>query len=108
MCIRDSPDTEISLEEARRALPHVQLGDVVSSEIKPKNFGRIAAQTARQAVSYTHLDVYKRQVQVHGTGAGLALLDVVQGLARACVGHASTGVGGQGGGDVQELSLIHI
>ena len=46
----DNPDTEISLEEARRALPHVQLGDVVSSEIKPKNFGRIAAQTARQVI----------------------------------------------------------
>ena len=46
----DNPDTEISLEEARRSLPHVQLGDVVSSEIKPKNFGRIAAQTARQVI----------------------------------------------------------
>lgn len=43
-------DTEISLEEARRALPAVQLGDVVSSELKPKNFGRIAAQTARQVI----------------------------------------------------------
>ena len=32
------------------SLPHVQLGDVVSSEIKPKNFGRIAAQTARQVI----------------------------------------------------------
>lgn len=46
----DNPDTEISLEEARRVLPRVQLGDVVSSEIKPKNFGRIAAQTARQVI----------------------------------------------------------
>ena len=46
----DNPDTEISLEEARRALHHVQVGDVVSSEIKPKNFGRIAAQTARQVI----------------------------------------------------------
>lgn len=45
-----NPDTEISLEEARRALPAVQLGDVVSSELKPKNFGRIAAQTARQVI----------------------------------------------------------
>ena len=45
-----NPDTEISLEDARRSLPTVQLGDVVSSEIKPKNFGRIAAQTARQVI----------------------------------------------------------
>ena len=46
----DNPYTEIALEEARRVLPNVQLGDVVSSEIKTKNFGRIAAQTARQVI----------------------------------------------------------
>ena len=46
----DNPATEISLEDARRSLPNVQLGDVVSSEIKTKNFGRIAAQTARQVI----------------------------------------------------------
>ena len=46
----DNPHTEISLEEARRALPRVQLGDVLRIEIKPKNFGRIAAQTARQVI----------------------------------------------------------
>ena len=46
----DNPYTEISLEEARRVLPRVQLGDVVSSELKTKNFGRIAAQTARQVI----------------------------------------------------------
>ena len=46
----DKPYTEISLEDARRSLPHVGLGDVVSSEIRTKNFGRIAAQTARQVI----------------------------------------------------------
>lgn len=46
----DNSFTEISLEEARRSLPHVALGDVIRIEIKPKNFGRIAAQTARQVI----------------------------------------------------------
>ena len=46
----DNPATEISLEEARRTLPSAQLGDVVRIEIKPRNFGRIAAQTARQVI----------------------------------------------------------
>lgn len=46
----DNPYSEISLEDARRKLPNVQLGDVVSSEVRPKNFGRIAAQTARQVI----------------------------------------------------------
>ena len=46
----DNPSTEISLEEARAVLPQAQLGDVVRMEIKPKSFGRIAAQTARQVI----------------------------------------------------------
>ncbi len=46
----DNPSTEISLEEARTVLPQAQLGDVVRMEIKPKSFGRIAAQTARQVI----------------------------------------------------------
>ena len=46
----DNPATEISLEAARAALPQAQVGDVVRIEIKPKSFGRIAAQTARQVI----------------------------------------------------------
>ena len=46
----DNPCTEMSLEEARAALPRAGLGDVLRIEIKPRNFGRIAAQTARQVI----------------------------------------------------------
>ena len=46
----DNPSTEISLEEARDVLPQAELGDVVRIEIKPRNFGRVAAQTARQVI----------------------------------------------------------
>ena len=46
----DNPATEISLEDARAVLPQAQLGDVVRIELKPRNFGRIAAQTARQVI----------------------------------------------------------
>ena len=46
----DNPHTEISLADAQKALPRAQLGDVLRIEIKPKNFGRIAAQTARQVI----------------------------------------------------------
>ena len=46
----DNPHTEMSLEDARKALPRAELGDVLRIEIKPKNFGRIAAQTARQVI----------------------------------------------------------
>ena len=46
----DDPECEIALEEVQKILPNARLGDIVSKEIKPKNFGRIAAQTARQVV----------------------------------------------------------
>ena len=45
-----NPSTEIALDEARKSLPAAQTGDVVRIEIKPRNFGRIAAQTARQVI----------------------------------------------------------
>ncbi len=44
------PLTEISLEEARRVQKDAQLGDTIWVEVTPKNFGRIAAQTAKQVL----------------------------------------------------------
>ncbi|MDQ0175783.1 transcription termination factor NusA [Bacillus chungangensis] len=42
---------EISLEEARAINPAYELEDVVEIEVTPKDFGRIAAQTAKQVVT---------------------------------------------------------
>lgn len=41
---------EISLEEARALNPSYSIGDEVEREATPRNFGRIAAQTAKQVV----------------------------------------------------------
>ncbi len=41
---------EILLDEARKLDPRYELGDLVEIEVTPKNFGRIAAQTAKQVV----------------------------------------------------------
>lgn len=47
----ETPDSEISLEEAkRRGEEDVVVGDVLRKEVFPENFGRIAAQTARQVI----------------------------------------------------------
>ena len=42
--------TEITLEAARSLNPEAQIGDQVEVESTPHNFGRIAAQTAKQVV----------------------------------------------------------
>ncbi len=41
---------EISLEDARKERPDYELEDVIEYEVTPKDFGRIAAQTAKQVV----------------------------------------------------------
>jgi len=46
----EDPRTEISLEEARELDPRYNLDDIVELEVTPKDFGRIAAQTAKQVV----------------------------------------------------------
>ena len=43
-------DLEIHVEKARQANPDVQIGEIVEQEIDPAYLGRIAAQTARQAI----------------------------------------------------------
>ena len=42
--------TQISLEEAKKINKSFKKGDVVQKELVPKNFGRIAAQTAKQVI----------------------------------------------------------
>lgn len=41
---------EMSLEEARLLDPEFEVGDLFESEVTPRSFGRIAAQTAKQVV----------------------------------------------------------
>jgi N utilization substance protein A len=42
--------TEVQLEAARKVQPEAQIGDMVIVESTPKDFGRVAAQTARQVI----------------------------------------------------------
>ena len=42
--------TEISLKEAKKIKPDIKEGDQIEIEIVPRNFGRIAAQTAKQVI----------------------------------------------------------
>ena len=46
----ESPDVEVSLEQARAFDPSFAVGDVLERDVTPKSFGRIAAQTAKQIV----------------------------------------------------------
>ena len=45
-----TPATEITLDAARRISKTAQLGDLVNVDVQTKDFGRIAAQTAKQVI----------------------------------------------------------
>ncbi|PTL35681.1 transcription termination/antitermination protein NusA [Candidatus Methylomirabilis limnetica] len=45
-----NPHVEISIDEAQLISPGAQLGDEIKTEMKAKEFGRIAAQTAKQVI----------------------------------------------------------
>lgn len=47
----NDPRLEISLSEAQAINPIYEAGDIVEIEVTPKDFGRIAAQTAKQVVT---------------------------------------------------------
>ena len=46
----EDPRLQISLPEAQVIDPRYELGHIVETEVTPRNFGRIAAQTAKQVV----------------------------------------------------------
>ena len=56
------PELEISLEDARKIDKNYNIGDIVNIEIKPKDFGRIAAQKAKQVVVQKIREIQKEMV----------------------------------------------
>ena len=45
------PSFQISVTEAKKKRPDVEVGDFVDVEVDPNRFGRIAAQTAKQVLT---------------------------------------------------------
>jgi len=44
------PNIHLTLEEARLIVPDINIGDTIEEEVTPKDFGRVAAATAKQVV----------------------------------------------------------
>ncbi|MDQ2918396.1 MAG: transcription termination factor NusA [Verrucomicrobiota bacterium] len=57
-----NPADEISLDKARRIKADAAVGEEVEVEVTPKNFGRIAAQTAKQAMMQRIRQVEKEMI----------------------------------------------
>jgi N utilization substance protein A len=71
--------TEVLLEEARRYDKDAELGMMVSVESTPKNFGRVAAQTARQVIQQRIRDAERSaQLEHYADQIGEIISGVVQ------------------------------
>lgn len=57
-----NPQDEIALSKARNIKPDVEIGQELEVEVTPKNFGRIAAQTAKQAIMQRIRQVEKEMI----------------------------------------------
>lgn len=86
----ENPSTEVTLKEAHKFEPDAELGGVVMVESTPKNFGRVAAQSAKQ-VMLQRLREAEREAQyaefieregdmVHGTVHSITPQAVTVGL----------------------------
>ncbi len=57
-----NPQDEISIDKARKIKADAAVGEAVEVEVTPKNFGRIAAQTAKQAMMQRIRQVEKEMI----------------------------------------------
>ena len=74
------PRTEVTLQEAKRYNPEAELGSMVVVESTPRDFGRVAAQTARQVIQQRIRDA-ERQAQM--TFFEKQLGEIVSGMVQA-------------------------
>ena len=58
----EDPDTQISLEEAKEIDEEVELDDEVKIEVTPDQFGRIAAQSAKQVITQRIRDAERNNI----------------------------------------------
>ncbi|MFO3796206.1 MAG: transcription termination factor NusA, partial [Anaerolineales bacterium] len=73
------PRTEVSLEEARKVKAEAQLGEMVLVESTPADFGRVAAQTARQVIQQRLRDAERNmQLEYYKGQLGEIVSGVVQ------------------------------
>ena len=58
----EDENQQISLEDARKIGPNYELGDIVEMDVTPADFGRVAAQTAKQVIRQRLQDVEKGKI----------------------------------------------
>jgi N utilization substance protein A len=88
----ESEDREILLDEAKKTDPDIEIGDVIEEEMESVEFGRIAAQTAKQVILQKVREAEREQVvEMYEDRIGEVLSGIVKRVER---GHVFIDVGG--------------
>ncbi|MBI2757817.1 MAG: transcription termination/antitermination protein NusA [Chloroflexi bacterium] len=81
------PKTEVTLEGAHKVNPEAQLGDMVIVETTPADFGRVAAQTARQVIQQRIREAERsNQMEYFARQTG----EIISGIVQATNAQAAT------------------
>jgi N utilization substance protein A len=82
----ESPETQISLEVARLDNPNSQRGDCIEEEIESVEFGRIAAQTAKQVIIHKVREAERRKiVEAYKNRVGELITGIVKRIEKGSV-----------------------
>lgn len=57
-----NPDAQIILEQAEEIVPGIKVGETIEKEVTPKDFGRVAASTAKQVVTQKIREAEKNSI----------------------------------------------
>ncbi|MDD4187320.1 MAG: transcription termination factor NusA [Bacilli bacterium] len=55
-------DAQILLEDAKKLVPNIKVGETIEEEVTPKDFGRVAASTAKQVLTQKIRDAEKSSI----------------------------------------------
>ena len=80
------PTMQVLLEVARLDNPDVQVGDVIEEEIESVDFGRIAAQTAKQVIIHKVREAERRKiVEAYKSRVGELITGIVKRIEKGSV-----------------------
>jgi len=82
----ESPEIQISLEVARLDNPNIQVGDWIQEEIESVDFGRIAAQTAKQVIIHKIREAERRKiVEAYKNRVGELITGIIKRIEKGSV-----------------------
>ncbi len=101
----ENPDAVVTLSEAQKTHPDIQLGEYIEEPMENAEFGRIAAQTAKQVIVQRVREAERAQVvEAYMDRAGELVTGIVKRIER---GNVYLDLGGNAEAFISQRNMIH-